>query len=133
MDKFKIIVFGMIALVATVGLIGIITLIALDRPVTAFVSVFVPLVGTLGVLGGLGYNQVKQGETLTTVAKNVNGNTTRLLEAVEKLLAERPAATDRRPDEEILEDPISADTIARIRDDASKLPSHASTGPQHRV
>jgi len=133
MDKFKIIVFGMIALVATVGLIGIITLIALDRPVTAFVSVFVPLVGTLGVLGGLGYNQVKQGETLTTVAKNVNGNTTRLLEAVEKLLAERPAATDRRPDDEILDDPISADTIARIRDDASKLPQHEPTGPAHRA
>lgn len=133
MDKFKMIVFGMIALVATVGLIGIVTLIALDRPVTAFVSVFVPLVGTLGVLGGLGYNQVKQGETLTTVAKNVNGNTTRLLEAVEKLIAERSAATDRRPDDEILPEPISADTIAKIRDDASKLPSHADSGPAHRA
>ena len=51
---------------------------------------------------------------------------TRLLKAVEARIAERPVATDRRQDDEILPEPISADMIARIKDDASKLPSHGA-------
>ena len=63
----------------------------------------------------------------------MNDNTTRLLEAVGKLIAERPAASEHRPEDETLPEPISADTLARIKEDASKLSDHAYFAPLHRA
>jgi hypothetical protein len=121
---------------AAVGLIGAVVL-AIHRPdaTATFTGLIVTVLGLAATAAGTFYALGKQGEkiesqsaTLDTVAKNVNGNTSRLLEAVEALLAERGVSTTQKaPEERVLtssEPPISEDTILRIKSDRDQLPSH---------
>jgi hypothetical protein len=123
---------------AAVGLIGAVFL-AIHRPDASatFTALIVTVLGLAATAAGTFYALGKQGEkiesqssTLDTVAKNVNGNTTRLLEAVEALLAERGVSvTQTAPQERTMtssQPPISEDTILRIKGDRDQLPSHSA-------
>lgn len=128
------------AALAGVGLVGSVVL-AIHRPdaTATFTGLIVTVLGIAASAAGTFYALGKQGEKiesqtskLDTVAKNVNGNTSRLLEAVEALLAERGVATTQQAppvqNYSASEPPISEDTIARIRKDKDELPSHRAEG-----
>ncbi|ROS57194.1 hypothetical protein [Frigoribacterium sp. PhB118] len=128
MDKFKLIAFAIVGVFA-IGLVaGFIVLEANGRPTSTFVIFAGGILSSLGIFGGLGYGQVKQSERLETVAKNVNGNSTRMLDTIETqqqqiagLLAALPATVAAPVD---TSPAMSEDTILRLRSDAAQLPSH---------
>ena len=128
MDKFKLIAFAIVGVFA-IGLVaGFIVLEANGRPTSTFIIFASSILGSLGIFGGLGYGQVKQSEKIDTVAKNVNGNSTRMLDTIETqqqqiagLLAALPATTAAPVD---TTPAMSEDTILRLREDAARLPSH---------
>jgi hypothetical protein len=128
MDKFKLIAFAIVGVFA-IGLVaGFIVLEANGRPTSTFVIFAGGILSSLGIFGGLGYGQVKQSEKLETVAKNVNGNSTRMLDTIETqqrqiagLLATLPATVAAPVD---TTPAMSEDTILRLRSDAAQLPSH---------
>jgi hypothetical protein len=128
------------ASLAAVGLIGSVVL-AIHRPdaTATFTGLIVTVLGLAATAAGTFYAFGKQGEKidsqsqqLDTIGKNVNGNTSRLLEAVEALLAERGVATTQSaPPEQNLTSsapPISEETILRIKKERDKLPSHGQEG-----
>lgn len=129
MDKNRTILVGIIAALVGLIFVGIMVLIGLGRDVeqvTTFALIVIPIVIAAA---GLGINQLNQSEKLTTIGKNVNGNSTRMLDTIEKqqqqigaLLAALPATTGALPIDTT--PPMSEDTIVRLRDDAARLPSH---------
>lgn len=125
---------------AAVGLIGSVVL-AIHRPdaTATFTGLIVTVLGLAATAAGTFYAFGKQGEKLEAqgekldvIGKNVNGNSSRLLDAVEKLLAERGVSiTQDAPEVQTYtssEPPISEDTIARIRAEKDNLPSHRADG-----
>ena len=133
MDKFKLIAFAIVG-VFSVGLVaGFIVLEVTGRPTSTFLIFGGSILSSLGVFGGLGYGQAKQSEKLETVAKNVNGNSTRMLDTIETqqgqiaaLLAALPATGASAPVD--VTPAMSEDTILRLREDAARLPSHRAEG-----
>ena len=128
MDKFKLIAFGIVGVFAIGLIIGFVVLETTGRPTSSFIIFASSILGSLGIFGGLGYGQVKQAEKIDTVAKNVNGNATRMLDTIETqqqqiagLLAALPATVPAPID---MTPPMSEDTILRLRQDADRLPKH---------
>jgi len=128
----KTVVFVTFAALAAVGLIGAVVL-AIHRPdaTATFTGLIVTVLGLAASAAGTFYALGKQGEKLDTVAKNVNGNSTRMLDTIEQqqvqiqaLLSALPAnnatPVDTTP-------PMSEDTIVRLRADADRLPRHAAS------
>jgi hypothetical protein len=110
----------LIGLVLVILFIG--ALVLFDKDPTAYLGSISTLIGIISASGLLAGR-------LDTVSKNVNGNSTKLLDenkrlraGVQVLLAK--AVPDDRPVEEILPDLMSDDTIARITADKDKLPAH---------
>lgn len=114
---------------AAVGLIGSVVL-AIHRPdaTATFTGLIVTVLGLAATAAGTFYALGKQGEKIDVVAKNVNGNSTRMLDTIEKqqgqiagLLAALPATIaapiDTTP-------AMTEDTMLRLRSDAAQLPSH---------
>lgn len=132
MDKFKLIAFAIVG-VFSIGLVaGFIVLEVSGRPTSTFIIFAASVLSSLGIFGGLGYGQAKQSEKLETVAKNVNGNSTRMLDTIETqqkqiagLLAAFPATSAAPVD---TSPAMSEDTILRLRSDAAQLPSHRAEG-----
>lgn len=107
---------GAIVLLAFLALILI-----LDKDVEAYIGSITTLV-TLLVTTGL------IGRRLDVVSKNVNGNTSKLLEENKALRELVGVGTDtvttaRKP-EDVAIPLMSEDTIQRISDDKDRLPSH---------
>jgi hypothetical protein len=128
MDKFKLIAFGIVGVFAIGLIVGFVVLETTGRPTSSFIIFASSILGSLGIFGGLGYGQVKQAEKIDTVAKNVNGNTTRMLDTIEAqqqqisgLLAALPATVAAPVD---TTPPMSEETFLRLRSDAAQLPSH---------
>jgi hypothetical protein len=112
MDKFKLIAFGIVAVFAVALIAGFIVLEVTGRPSSTFIIFGASILSSLGVFGGLGYAQVKQTEKLDTIGKNVNGNSSKLIAAVEQLQAQ--LGTTVLTDEE----------LDALKKDADKLPKH---------
>lgn len=116
MTKLLVGIGGIIVVV----LIGV--LIILDKDPSAYVGSLGAIVTTLVVNGIVG-RRVEQ------VAKNVNGNTSKLLDERAELLkaleTERASKSTRNADE-YYPSLLSEDTVERIRADKDKLPSHAA-------
>lgn len=100
-------------------------LIILDKDPTTYIGSLTTLIGFFIASGLLG-------SRLQTVAKNVNGNTTKLLEENRQLreqnsslLAAAPAV-DLRDPSEVAPPLMSEDTVGRIQADVDSLPSHRS-------
>jgi hypothetical protein len=128
MDKFKLIAFAIVGVFA-IGLIaGFVVLETTGRPTSSFIIFAGSILTSLGIFGGLGYGQVKQSEKIDTIGKNVNGNSTRMLDTIETqqqqiaaLLAALPAKVQSPVD---TTPPMSEDTVLRLRQDADRLPKH---------
>jgi hypothetical protein len=118
------------AALAAVGLIGSVVL-AIHRPdaTATFTGLIVTVLGLAASAAGTFYALGKQGEKIDAVAKNVNGNSTRMLDTIETqqqqihaLLSALPAVGATSPVDTT--PPMSEDTILRLREDVATLPSH---------
>lgn len=95
-------------------------LIILDKDPSTYVG---SLTTIITVVAGLGLI----GNRLDKVSKNVNGNTTRLLEdndRLRKLAGVREGVPVERPDSEYAPPLLSEDTLTSISDINDKLPTH---------
>jgi hypothetical protein len=137
--------YTIIVLAAGVGFILALLalIIILDKDIDAYVgalsTLFYLVVGS-GVVtnvltkaaGNAKHAAVKadeSAETVQLIGKNVNGNTTRMLDELlrqrEELAAYRAGRIPVNSDAQgVLVEPISEDTILRIQNDAAALPSH---------
>ena len=124
-DPKGMVVGGTIGLVGLL-FVGIFILIALGREteqITTFALIVIPLV--IG-LGGVGALQADQAKKIDTVAKNVNGNSTKLIDENSAL---REALTKALNNEDhrrtIVAPPLmSEDTLGAIQSDVDRLPKH---------
>ncbi|MET4053580.1 hypothetical protein ABID81_002958 [Frigoribacterium sp. PvP054] len=130
MDKFKLIAFAIVGGFAMLMVGGFLVLEATQRPTSTYVIFATSILGNLAVFGGLGYKQAKQSETLDVVAKNVNGNNTRMLDTIDKqaeqindLLTLLPGELTQSVD---VTPAIDEKTMTRLRAEADKLPKHSA-------
>ena len=130
----KTTVFLAFTALAAIGLIGAVVLMILRPDATAtFTSLIVTVLGLATVAATTFYGLGKQGEKLDSVAKNVNGNSTRMLDTIETqqqqiaaLLSALPAVGATVPID--VTPPMSEDTMLRLREDVATLPSHRAEG-----
>lgn len=114
MNKFTVMLAVVAAVILVVVIVGFVYLESLGRPTSTFVifagSIVGPILAVLPVI----LQQRQQSKEIATIGKNVNGNTTRLLDA----------ATGGEP--------LQDDERARILGDLRRLPSHEdATPPRH--
>lgn len=118
MDRTTKLLIGIGSFIVLV-LIGV--LIILDKDPTTYVGSLAVIVTTLAGLGILGKRQEQ-------IAKNVNGNSTKLLNenaALRDALLNALNNADHR--REVVAPPLmSEDTISRISEDVDKLPKHSA-------
>jgi hypothetical protein len=131
MDKLRVTLIGVLVGLIALIFVSITVLIAIGRDtqqVTTFALIVIPIVITAAGLGSL---QVTQAQKLDNVAKNVNGNTTRLLDELERLRANEaarlaaegaPVPADNVDTSGI--DPMTEDTLLRIKSQRDTLPKH---------
>lgn len=116
-------------IITAVGVMFIVALLALliilDKPVDTYIGSLTTLAALLTTTGILGAR-------LDKVSKNVNGNTTRLLDENAKL-RETAAVTGSNPqviDSAVYSEPMpelmSEDTINKIKADRDQLPKHSA-------
>lgn len=113
--------FDITKLLIGVGTIIVLVLIALlmilDKDPTVYVGSLAAIVTVL-VTNGL------IGRKVETISRNVNGNTSKLLEDNERLraiVAERDGVPAERPLSEVAPSLLTEDTIERIKTDRDKL------------
>lgn len=125
-DRLKFALVAVIAGLVGIIFVGIFVLIALGRDVeqvTTFALIVIPVVITAAGLGGL---QVQQAQKLDTIAKNVNGNMTKLV----NYTTAQKLATGSTPivngyGNELAENDVSEETLQRIKTDVDQLPKHS--------
>lgn len=117
MDKTTRLLIGIGSMIV---LVLIAVLIILDKDPTRYVGSLATIVTVLTGIGILGKRQEQ-------IAKNVNGNSTKLLNenaALREALLNALNNADHR--REIVAPPLmSEDTVGRIQEDVDKLPKHA--------
>lgn len=116
MDKTTKLLIGIGGIIVLI-LIGV--LIVLDKDPTAYVGSLATIVTLLSGLGIIG-------KRLETVAKNVNGNSTKLLKENSELRqALLNALNNENHRRDIVAPPLmSEDTLTGIQDDVDRLPKH---------
>lgn len=118
---------NLVAIIFAIGAVLVVCFIALiiiiGKDPTQYIGSLTTLIGFIAASGVLG-------DKLQKVAKNVNGNSTKLLnenlelrKQVADLLAARPAVDLRDPNA-VLPPLMSDDTIGRIKKDVNSLPSN---------
>lgn len=118
MDRITKLLVGIGSIIV---LVLVALLIILDKDPTSYVGSLAAIVTTLASVGIVG-------KRLDTVAKNVNGNTTKLIEDNRQLRELAGIGTGtvstQRSDDEYSPELMSEDTLTRIEADADKLPKH---------
>lgn len=111
MNKFTVMLAAVAAVILVVVIAGFVYLESLGRPTSTFVIFAATIVGPILAVVPVAFQQRQQSKQLDTIGKNVNGNTTRLLDAASG------------------GEPLQDDERARILGDLRQLPSHADQQP----
>jgi putative intracellular protease/amidase len=114
----------LIAVGAIILLILIAVLILFDKDPTAYVGSIAAVIAALAAAGLVGRRVGDVNTKVDAVARNVNGNTTRLLDALEYYQARDREAVRTGEASATADPPISEDTILRIRQHNDTLPKH---------